>query len=303
MAPMAGISDHPYRLLTRQFGAAYSITEFVNAIDVLSGHPYLVTQRLAFSDRERPIAIQLFDDQPDRLVLAAKVIASYHPDIIDINMGCSVKKVSNRGAGAGLLREPLKVAKIFSDLSRTINVPITAKIRLGWDYPSRNYLEIARIIEENGGQLIAVHARTRKQGYGGKADWNAIAEIKSRAGIPIVGNGDVKSLNDIGRMFAQTGCDAIMIGRAAIGNPWIFKQVEKQDLELNEIVHIASQHLSMMCTFYGEPVAFQLFRKHAGKYFNPSLLTKEQRKSFYDIQSIDQFVHTIKSTYSADQQT
>jgi nifR3 family TIM-barrel protein len=300
---MAGISDHPYRLLTRQFGAAYSITEFVNAIDVLSGHPYLVTQRLAFSDRERPIAIQLFDDQPDRLVLAAKVIASYHPDIIDINMGCSVKKVSNRGAGAGLLREPLKVAKIFSDLSRTINVPITAKIRLGWDYPSRNYLEIARIIEENGGQLIAVHARTRKQGYGGKADWNAIAEIKSRAGIPIVGNGDVKSLNDIGRMFAQTGCDAIMIGRAAIGNPWIFKQVEKQDLELNEIVHIASQHLSMMCTFYGEPVAFQLFRKHAGKYFNPSLLTKEQRKSFYDIQSIDQFVHTIKSTYSADQQT
>ena len=188
-----------------------------------------------------------------------------------------------------MLRDPQKIARIFLELSKILTRPITAKIRLGWDHQHRNYLDIARIIEDNGGQLISVHARTRHQGYTGTADWDAIGEIKAQAGIPIVGNGDVKTVQDVDRLMAQTGCDAVMIGRAAIGNPWIFQCVSKSDLSILEIIETAVDHLKRMVSFYGEPLAYSLFRKHAGHYFDLSGLSSNQRRSFYQFDSIVTF--------------
>ncbi len=222
LAPMDGYTDLPFRLLCCQQGSAASISEFINGIDVKNGHPHLQT-KLEFLDSERPFAYQLFDDDPDRLLLAAMELRKRNPNFIDINMGCSARNVSNRGAGAGLLKDPQKIARIIDSLVKNLDIPITAKIRLGWDEDTKNYLEVAKIIQDNGASALTVHGRTRKQEYTGTADWNAISEVKQLLSIPVIGNGDVKSHADISRLLSATGCDAAMIGRAAIGNPWIFK--------------------------------------------------------------------------------
>ena len=219
---MDGYTDLPFRLICKQQGSAASISEFINGIDIKQGHPHLPT-KLQFSDEERPFAYQVFDDDPNRLLHAALELRKINPDFIDVNMGCSAKNVSNRGAGAGLLKDPQKIALIISSLVKNLDIPITAKIRLGWDDSTRNYLEVAKIIEDNGASAISVHARTRKQEYSGTADWQAIADVKQLVKIPVIGNGDIKIQADVARMMEQTGCDAVMIGRAAIGNPWIFR--------------------------------------------------------------------------------
>ena len=167
LSPMDGYSDLPFRSLARRLGSAMSYTEFINAIDVVYGHPHL-ERKLAYLESERPVVYQVFDDDPERLVKAALKLRPRNPDIIDINMGCSARCVSGRGAGAGLLRTPEKIALIFSRLSKELDIPVTGKIRLGWDDASLNYLDIARIIEDNGGKLIAVHGRTKMQGYTGR---------------------------------------------------------------------------------------------------------------------------------------
>ena len=200
LAPMDGYSDLPFRSVCRELGSALSYTEFINPRDVLSKRHPLLPRRLAYLEEERPVVYQIFDSEPERLLKAAQILQEQQPDIIDINMGCSVPKISGRGAGAGLLREPQKVAQIFSMLTRNLDVPVTAKIRLGWDDEQRNYLEIARVVEENGGALLAVHARTRCQGFRGQADWEAIAEIKQAVSIPVVANGDVRTVADIERI-------------------------------------------------------------------------------------------------------
>ncbi|HNT55966.1 MAG TPA: tRNA-dihydrouridine synthase family protein, partial [Anaerolineaceae bacterium] len=163
---MDGYSDLPFRSLARKLGSAMSYTEFISAIDLIHGRPGL-ERRLAYLESERPVVMQLLDNDPDRLLLAAKKLRPLNPDIIDINLGCSARPIANRGAGAGLLREPLKVARIIGAISRDLDIPISGKIRLGWDEDNRNYLEIAKIIADNGGKLIAVHGRTRSQAYSG----------------------------------------------------------------------------------------------------------------------------------------
>ena len=229
LSPMDGYSDLPFRATCRELGSAMSYTEFINALDILQGHPY-VAQKMAFLPQERPVVFQIFDNDPQRLLEVALRVQDQEPDIIDINLGCSAKSVSNRGAGAGLLRTPLKVARIFRRLSGALEIPLTGKIRLGWDDDSRNYGLIARIIAENGGQMIAVHGRTKAQGYRGEADWDAIAEIRAAVEIPVIGNGDVRTPGDIQRMKAHTGCPAVMIARGAIGNPWIFAGQDRAEV-------------------------------------------------------------------------
>ncbi len=261
LAPMDGISDLPFRSLVRRLGSAMSYTEFINARDVLEEHPHL-SRRLAFLEFERPIVFQVFDDDPARLLSAAQQLLEYRPDIIDVNLGCSAKTVTSRGAGAALLREPEKIARIISSLSASLPVPVSAKIRLGWDEGSQNYLQVARIIEENGGQLIAVHGRTKQQAYGGEANWDAIAKIKQAVGIPVIANGDVRSIQDVERIFARTGCDAAMIGRAAIGNPWIFSRRELKDIPIVQLTAELAGLLESMSTYYGEERGVLLFRKH-----------------------------------------
>jgi len=268
LAPMDGYSDLPFRALCAEFGSAMSYTEFVS-VDGLSrrGEPDEITARkLQFDAREYPKVIQIYGHDEERLVESARRLQDLSPDIIDLNLGCYVRKIAERGAGSGMLREPGKIARVFARLTRALHVPVTAKIRLGWDERTRNYLEVAHILEENGASLIAVHARTKAQGYTGSADWNAIAEIKQAVKIPVIGNGDVKTVADIARIKAQTGCDGVMIGRAAIGNPWIFARQDREQIPPAERIALMRRHLARHLEFYGARAGLILFRKHAYRY-------------------------------------
>lgn len=277
LSPMDGYSDLPFRVMCRELGSAMSYTEFVNALDILKDKPY-VHRRLAFLPQERPIVFQIFDSDPDRLLEAALRLQEYGPDIIDINMGCSDKSISARGAGAGLLRTPLKIARIFRKLSRSLEVPVTGKIRLGWDDDCRKYLLIARIIEENGGALLAVHGRTKQQAYSGSADWDAIAEISDSLKIPVIGNGDVRSVADARRLKEFAGCQAVMIGRAAIGNPWVFADLDREQVPVEQVRETMLRHLERSMSFYGPDRGLILFRKHASRYITPFRLPDVQRR-------------------------
>ena len=278
LSPMDGYSDLPFRSLARSLGSAMSYTEFINAIDVNGHHPHL-EQKLTFLESERPLVIQIFDDEPDRLVKAALKLRQRNPDIIDINMGCSAKCVAGRGAGAGLLRTPEKIARIFSELTRLLDIPITGKIRLGWDGSSLNYLQVAHIIEDNGGSLIAVHGRTKAQSYGGQADWDAIAAVKQAVKIPVIANGDVRTVADIARVKAHTGCDGVMIARASIGNPWIFARLDRHQISRETLRATIVQHLDSSLAFYGDTRGMILFRKYASHYLKPLELSTEMRRT------------------------
>jgi tRNA-dihydrouridine synthase B len=265
LAPMDGFSDSPFRRICRTMGSAFSYSEFINAVDLIENHPRL-EERLSFEPDERPFFYQIFDNDPERIVKAAMLLSQKLPDGIDINLGCSVRRVSGRGAGAGLLKEPRKISQIFHRLASELNVPVTAKIRLGWDENSRNYLEIARIIEESGGKMLAVHARTKKDGFQGVIDLDAIAEIKQSLSIPVIGNGDVHTPAEIKRMKELTQCDAVMIGRGAIGNPWIFQRKECAEVSSEEKYVIIADHLRRIVNFYGKQRGVLLFRKHLKQY-------------------------------------
>jgi tRNA-dihydrouridine synthase B len=283
LAPMDGYTDSPFRSLCREFGSSLSTSEFINGIDVKYGHPHL-KYTMAFSPGERPFSYQVFDSDPQRLLEAATKLTKFHPDLIDINMGCSARNVSNRGAGAGLLRHPEKIRQIALDLVKHLHVPVTAKIRLGWDENSRNYHDIARILEDCGISAITVHARTRKQQYQGKADWDAIAEVKSIITIPVIGNGDVNSRNDALRMMQHTGCDAVMIGRAALGNPWVFSNINIKDLSIDQYQSVIFTHLARMIDLYSPRTGVILFRKHLSRYMQDYLPTASIRKKIFSIE-------------------
>jgi len=219
------------------------------------------------------------------------------PDIIDINLGCPAKTVANRGAGVGLMRTPLKVARIFRDLSAALAVPLTGKIRLGWE-DCRSYTLIARIIEENGGAAIAVHGRTKEQGYRGLADWDAIAEVKAAVNIPVIGNGDVKSAEDIDRMKSHTGCEAVMIGRAAVGNPWIFSRLDRAQVPPEKVRQMVRQHLERNVAFYGPHKGLILFRKHAMQYLKLQRLPRQTRTKIILQDSADGFLSLLDEAYA-----
>ena len=268
LAPMLGYSDSPDRIIARRFGSALSYSEFVNALDIL-GNFKMIEKRLTFQEIERPIVFQIFDNDPARILAASKLIFQLHPDILDINLGCSAKKVTNRGAGAGLLKNPELIKTIFTELVKISPIPVTAKIRLGWDDSSLNYLDIARLLEDNGAALIAVHGRTKIQAYSGQSDWQAIAAIKKIVNIPVIANGDVKSLDDIDKIKLITGCDGVMIGRGSIGNPWIFSRVDHNLITLDETKLVILDHLGLMTNFYGPDWGHVIFRKHLKAYLRP----------------------------------
>lgn len=296
LAPMDGYSDQPFRGLARRLGSAMSYTEFISAMDVVSPNRK-VERRLAYGADERPVVFQLYDDAPDRLLQAAEILMAYQPDILDINMGCSSKNIAGRGAGAGLLRTPEKVGEIIRSMSSEFEIPVTAKIRLGWDDDSLNYLQIAQIVEDNGGKLIAVHGRTKAQAYGGKANWQAIKEIKSTVSIPVLGNGDIRTVADKQRIMAQTGCDAVMIGRAAIGNPWIFAGKDRQQVSLEEVRQTILLHLQRMQDFYGAERGLVLFRKHVTRYISLAPLKKGDRKKLLTCGTAKAFISFLNQLY------
>ena len=244
-----------------------SYTEFVNILNLQGKRRRDETNlKLQFDPSERPMTFQIYGYDEDLLVNTAVRLQDLGPDIIDINMGCYVKDIARRGAGSGMLLFPDKIARIFLRLSKELRVPVTGKIRLGWDDTKRNFLQVAKILEDNGASLIAVHGRTKVQAYTGQADWDAIAEVKQAVKIPVLGNGDVRTVADIEKIKSHTKCDGVMIGRGAIGNPWIFARKDREQVTAQEKIALLRRHLSLSIDFYGQELGMRLFRKHASKY-------------------------------------
>ncbi len=296
LAPMDGYSDWPFRSLCRELGSAMSYTEFVKVEKILSKSKQ-PAKKLYFEAVERPVTFQLYGDNPDTILEAALRVQEWGPDIIDINMGCPAKSISDRGAGVGMMKSPLKIAETFKKLTSALKVPVTGKIRLGWE-KDKNYKLIARIVEENGGSLIAVHGRTKEQRYSGLADWDAIAEVKAAVKIPVIGNGDVKRVEDIQRMKRHTGCDAVMIGRGALANPWIFSGLDREQVTPEQVRATVHKHLEKSIVFYGEEDGQRLFRKYAVQYLLLKTLDRDTRKNILSQRPTGEFIALLDQVYA-----
>jgi tRNA-dihydrouridine synthase B len=296
LAPMDGYSDWPFRSICRALGSALSYTEFVKVEKILSRSKE-PAKRLYFEEAERPITFQIYGDDPELLLKAALKIEPLNPDIIDINMGCPAKTIADRGAGVGMMLTPEKIAETFKKLTAALKVPVTGKIRLGWD-KNKNYRLIARIVEEEGGSLIAIHGRTKEQRYSGNADWDAIAEVKSLVKIPVIGSGDVKTVADIQRMKQFTNCDAVMIGRGAIANPWIFAGLDRKQVSPELLKQTIHEHLQKSVQFYGEEDGQRLFRKYAVQYLLLKTLDRESRKEILKERPTGEFLELLNQVYA-----
>lgn len=275
LAPMAGISNTSYRKIVKSMGAGLIYAEMVSSNALMYGNSKTI-ELLKMSESERPIAQQIFGSDVKTFVEAAKIVEEkMHPDIIDINMGCPVPKVALRAqAGSALLKHPEKIKEIVAAVVNAVTVPVTVKIRSGWDDNHINAVEVARVCESAGASAIAVHARTRAQGYSGKANWDIIKQVKASVSIPVIGNGDVTNSEKAKEMLEYTGCDAVMIGRAAIGNPWIFKEC-KEYLEnkvviprptSSEIIEMIQEHYKLLKEDKNEKLALLEIRTHALAY-------------------------------------
>ena len=289
---MDGYTDWPFRSICRELGSAISYTEFVKAEDVLQ-RPQYIQNKIRFTDTERPVFIQVYGNQADILLEAAARLEEIGPDGIDINMGCPNRSIAGRGAGAGLMRTPLKVARIIKYLANNLGVPVTAKIRLGWQ-DCRNGLELARIIEEFGGSLVAVHARSKEQGHEGQPDLSALADIKEALGIPVLGNGGIRRVADIDTMIEATGCDGVMIGRGAVLNPWIFSRRDREEVQHEEVQDLLLEHLGRSLSFYGPADGLVLFRKFAAGYLKPYDLDSPTRKVLLTQTDPEEFKSGVK---------
>lgn len=269
LAPMAGITDKPFREICRKFGAGMVYSEMISA----KGLHYndRKTASLMDIEGESPCAIQIFGSDPEIMAEIVPKVMEYNPDIIDINMGCPAPKIANNGDGSALMKTPELMGRIMRAVSDASPVPVTAKIRKGWD--SDVAVECAKILEENGAAAVAVHGRTREQYYSGKADWDVIARVKKELSIPVIGNGDIWTADDALRMFQYTGCDAVMVARGAQGNPWIFHQI-RECLNGNNIalptpkerLTIALEHITRLIEDKGESRGIKEARKHIAWY-------------------------------------
>ena len=268
LAPLSGISDLPFRLLSKEQGCALVFTEMISA-EGLSRKVRATLELLKSLPEERPLGVQIFGPKPEILAEAARVIEDWGGDLIDINMGCPVRKVVQGGSGAALLKEPGRIRKILKAVRKATSLPLTIKIRTGWDEKNLNFLEVARIAEECGADAITLHGRARSQGYGVKANWEDIRALKSGVKIPVIGNGDILSASSIPEILGQTGCDGVMIGRGAYGNPWIFakgvsllREEIPREPSLEEKERVLLRHLSLMVEWKGEIHGLREFRKH-----------------------------------------
>lgn len=273
LAPMAGVTDLPFRLICKELGCGLLYTEMINA-KALCYDDKNTKKMLNILDEEHPVAVQIFGSEPEFMGKAAQILNDYPNEILDINMGCPAPKVVKNGDGSALMRNPKLAGQVLDQVVKNSKKPVTLKIRKGWDDNSVNALEIAKIAEDCGICAITIHGRTREQYYSGQADWDIIGEVKSQISIPVIGNGDVTSVEDAIRIKDHTGCDAIMIGRGAQGNPWIFKRIDHcmktgQLLDppsKDEKIDIAIKHMDLAIKEHGEYVAVREMRKHIGWY-------------------------------------
>ncbi len=263
LAPMAGVTDAPFRAMVRKFGGELLFSEMILADSLARAHKR--TTEMAMPDEtDAPIAIQLEGRNPDTMAAAAR-IAERHAAFIDLNMGCPVNKIAKAGGGLGLMRDEELAEKIVRAVVDAVKVPVTVKFRLGWDEESKNFADFGKRMEQAGASAVILHARTREQQYGGKVDWSAFGELKRAVGIPVVANGDIKTKADADFVKSEYGADAVMIGRQALGRPWILAEVSGREVVRPPIVQTVLEHLELMQKYYGAKAIF-IARKHIAWY-------------------------------------
>ncbi len=294
LAPMASVADRAYRLMCKKYGASYLVSEMVSAKGICYSDRK-TAELCTVTDTERPMAVQLFGSEPDFMAEAVKIVLQYNPDIIDINMGCPVPKVVNTGAGSALMKNIRLASEITESAVKSAgNVPVTVKIRSGWDSENINAVEMAKALESSGASAVAVHGRTRNQMYSGKADWNIIREVKNAVKIPVIANGDVNDLKSCIDMYEKTGCDLVMIGRGSYGNPFVFREIDAyfsgEDYTpptVSEKMNVMLEHIRLIISMSEktEELAMHEARKHAAWYMNGYYGSAKFRGRCYQLSS------------------
>lgn len=301
LSPMAGVTDLPFRLICKEQGCGLLYTEMING-KALCYDDENTKKMLKIEEEEHPIAVQIFGSEPEFMGRAAEIMNDYSNEILDINMGCPAPKVVKNGDGSALMKNPKLAEEVLKAVVKNSKKPVTLKIRKGWDDNSVNAVEIAKIAEDCGISALAIHGRTREQFYTGKADWDIIAEIKKNLSIPVIGNGDVFTIEDSINMLDKTGCDAIMIGRGAQGNPWIFKRINHYmntgeilpEPTLNEKISTAIKHLKLAVEEHGEYVAVREMRKHIAWYLKGLRNSAKLRDEINKIEDYQEVVSKLE---------
>jgi nifR3 family TIM-barrel protein len=303
LAPMEDISDPPFRKICKKLGADVVFTEFI-ASEGLIRDAQKSRKKLEFSEEERPLGIQIFGNKVEAMVMAARLAEEMNPDFIDLNFGCPVRKIVNKGGGAALLQDIPLLLEITEAVVKSVKKPVTVKTRLGWDEKSKLIVQLAEQLQDIGISALTIHGRTRAQLYAGKADWTLIAEVKNnpRMYIPIIGNGDVIDGPSAAEKRAQTGVDGIMIGRAATGNPWIFREVkhflktgeQMQGPDLSERIDVCRSHLLTSVEWKGEMVGLLETRRHYASYFKGIADFKQYRLKLVTAQTIEEILSIIE---------
>lgn len=303
LAPMAGVSDIAYRLLAKEHGASMVCTEMVSAMGIKYKNER-THELLRMEAVEHPVSMQIFGSNPEAIALGAKVVADAGADIVDINMGCPVKKVVSSGDGSALMKTPDLAARVAEAAVKAVDVPVTVKMRIGWDDDHINVVDFAKRIESTGVAAVAVHGRTREQMYMGRADWSYIKAVKDSLSIPVIGNGDVWTPEDALRMMQETGCDAVMIGRGAQGNPRIFERTNhylttgelRPEPTYLERLDMLLKHFELLCRYKGAALGVREIRTHAGWYMRGMPEAAYWRNRVNTIHTVESFKKEL-STY------
>lgn len=301
LAPMAGVADRAFRELCAEFGADYCVSEMVSSKGI-AYNSQKSAELMEISDAERPCAVQIFGTEPDTMADAARFAMRYEPEVIDINMGCPAPKISGGGSGAALMRDPELCGRIVNAVSKAVDIPVTVKMRSGFDEEHINAVEVAKIVEKNGAQAVTVHGRTKKQFYAPPVDLDIIRDVKRAMSIPVIGNGDVCDIKSAAYMLEYTGCDHLMIGRGALGNPWVFREINEYFLNgkiippptIEEKCEVLLRHIRKLVEYKGEYVGMREARKHTAYYLKGFKNAAKLRNMAFSMETLDDLEELVR---------